>query len=1822
MFLLRTVLVLLILVSPGVSAPCPRACSCPQPTEVHCTFRSLVIVPPAVPKHVKRMNLGFNRIHRMSTKSLADLRKLELLLMHGNDIHTLPDGVFKDLQSLQMLKMSYNKLTKISRHTLQGLWSLARLHLDHNQLEFLHPDAFQGLTSLRLLQLEGNQLQQLHPATFATFTLMGHFQVSTLRHLYLSDNELRSLPSDLVATMPQLETLYLHGNPWTCDCNMRWLHDWDKNFPGVLKCKKDKALPGGQVCPMCSSPRPLQKEELQAVSSMLCSSPIISSTQRTSTPDDVESEVLTTKDFSETFGNISLSLSDEHGNEVDLECGLADHKESTKINWEQVNPLQLASNITLSVDIECPVDRGEYERLWRLIAYYSNVPAHLQRGVMLSVKVKIMAHPAWLMQTSVELQLNRLQSSAKTVKLILRTDFSEAVEVEQAQRQRRTWVMIESKNTTHKVLSALLGSQSEFNCNVHSSGQPVIQWMLPDGSKVEAPYSSPDNRLSVSNEGQLVLKEVSHSETGIYYCIAKVDGDLSVLPFHLTVQESSSPSPGEDVSLIQGFTGKSISLPCITSGSPDAEVYWILPSSKIVSVHANSSRAQVLLNGTLHIPQTQLSDSGHYKCIAINQHGVDTLVTKTTLIQQNGPIMHLKRFPVRPQSASGINTQIKVPTNDNEEASGDVESAPVSRFDPSRRRIPVKATNKKGTNPSRNMWHKPTKLRKTAGSHAEEKKNHLGNRRKINVSKAKIDPEKWAHILAKIRDRKAQNTVTPTPVQNSTARMLTTTTELQKTDQESFKGVSSYFTTTDMPVVSFLTSNAYKAFDKHGETSNIQPHTTQTSYHVKYMSPDRTLDQHTTSNADFFLPQTTSVPPDAVTFWQANTNTPSSRNTDADETEAADWWTTRDGSEKSDSNYVERSSKGNETFPSVSPQHSQIKSEESGKYVGATTATLDPQAQVPEITFDDLNSKVLLTTVYPSTTTVSTSARRESKGNLNSRRKNRKQRPNRRKQKPNKHTQFIATIPVNVPQATVRTTASSQLKIEQSTLKSSSVKATVSFRSSQPASLGTLYHEQSTTEPSRPLYETNGSILSLAKPPVKGTSAPPSLPAVSPTVGRMSSQTVLENSELPRDHFEIPTSNPMQSFAGSTSSTVKPLGGIESKTVTEELELHPVATDVQNQSDLPRITTEENIFNDTHLPFSLPQQLHLSGFLSELDNHKTTTEYTSRDLITRPGMQFDAYVDITQATTLEPTVELSNHSSSPFNATNSNWEGHKEATNVGIKIRHPNVTIDPSNVFPSTVAPYVPLSTTPSPGATEGPSFNTTTQPNSQDLEIHTSTTSEPQRTTEFYLTSQTINHRLLPNSTTAAAELITMQSTTMTTGPFTDGQLASTREVSGKQRQPGQGSIPRGKPRITKSSFQTFTVKAETDVQLPCQADGEPKPFLSWTKVASGAVITQNTRVQRFEVHPNGSLNIRNTQPMDGGEYRCIVLNQHGTDTMVTNLVILSQPPLILQPRQRDVTVNLGWKVHLDCAVEGHPTPRVTWVLPNRIHVAPVPHGAPTQQRVSVLSNGTLYISEATFADRGIYKCIGSSTAGSDAVLVRVHVSGILAVVQQTQHENITLAEGSDAYIHCNISGALQPAIRWIIPDGTQLSTSQFSAGHKLVVFPNGTLHIRGLGVRNTGRYECLATSAVVSSRRVVMLSLKRSMSSAKARIVSSSPQRTDVIYGESLLLDCVATGEPTPRIIWRTPSKKLVDAQYSFDSRIMVLTNGTIAIHSVTEKDSGDYLCVARNKIGDDYVLLRVNVMTRPATIKAEATAHQSGGDIRRRPEGGLCGIRPPQS
>lgn len=1260
-------------------------------------------------------------------------------------------------------------------------------------------------------------------------------------------------------------------------------------------------------------------------------------------------------DFREPFGNITLGLSDEHGNEVDLECDIGEPRVLTKINWEQVN--QLASNITVSVDLECPVDREKYERLWRLIAYYSDVPAHLQRGILLrsepnpvyvyrqdsekdaqyytGVKVNIMAQPAWLMQISANLQLNRLQSTAKMVKLILSTDFSETVETELVRRQRRTWVTIESRDTTRSAVSAILGNPSQMHCNVHSSGQPVIHWMLPNGSRVEAPYSSPDNRVSLSSDGQLVIKAVRHADTGIYYCIAKVHEDLAVMPFRLTVLESSSPPPGEDTSItpLEGFAGHPMSLPCTASGSPDAEIHWILPNSNIVSFRANSSRALVYSNGTLHIPRTQLLDSGHYKCVAINQHGVDTLATKITLVRRKGLIRPLRRFPTRPQSASGVNTQINVPTEDTEEASGDVEvpqtGAPTSRSDPLRKRFPGGvAPGRRGVHPSRKGWRRPPVLRKPRGPHVEDGKNTVESRRKINMSKSKIDPEKWADILAKIRDRNAQNVATPLPLQHTTERTQTEkATQTQGTIEGSSTGmtVQDYFitpqtptqytqmTTTEHPAEgqgTYVISDSDTTHNTRDVTSNSQnthgvhvaeePHMTQTPYNAQHTAQDTHFDTHTSSNSVFFpQQQTTSVPLDYVTFWQASTNTPSSStfppkenqstNTDVNGVKAADESNASEISENMDRLNVGASStkelSSSQMIPSVSPNESESSQMGNGKHLSITATTTQLHTHPKEST---LESQAMLTQVSPTTTPVPTMTRRRgSEGRLpprirqpHSRRRSgvRRKKPNKRKLKLIKPPQVITTIPSNALLATVTTVAFKQLKIDPLKVKTDHLYTTVPFSGSQAASSsGIRRHAESsvsghddpaarklsslTTSPP----ETSGSHQPTAKPQLQRTS--PSFPTASPEVGRgkTSSQTALRTSGSPSPPK---LSDMITSVTDGPLPPVKPSEEAQQLSATGDLgpmarsgdvlTLMQVLTDVgPTESDYQYTPTEKGEImqlKETKLPVPLlPPPFASAASLTEHEIN-TTSGYASSGLITTLSVPPDAE-DVTSKI---PTLsERPSHDFSQNKATSSESEAntgnHSVTPLTSIAV---TTTVPPTSSRPDVVVPHVTRPETFPTETQTGPFFRATTQEaprinifpddHGQDQQTQPITTSEPMGTSDLRPATQSTEHKLAPfistNPTSPALRLTSKATVTnaptiaaIQTDPFRGGLPTSTQEVSKKPQLPGRGSLPRGKPRITKSTFQTFTVDAETDAELPCGAEGEPMPFLSWTKVASG---------------------------------------------------------------------------------------------------------------------------------------------------------------------------------------------------------------------------------------------------------------------------------------------------------------------------------------------------------------------------------------------------
>ncbi|XP_029567578.1 matrix-remodeling-associated protein 5 isoform X2 [Salmo trutta] len=906
---------LLTLVSPGCA--CPLPCSCYQPTELHCTFRSLVNIPQPLPQHTLHINLGFNSISRIPDSSLAGLRRLALLMLHGNDIHEIPDGAFQDLSSLQVLKLSYNKLREISAESFSGLSSLQRLHLDHNWLQSLHPQALLRLPNLRLIRLQGNRLHQLHPQAFCTLSLLQTFCYSTLRHLDVSNNSLTNLPRDILRTAPLLESLALQANPWTCDCSMAWLQAWSISHLGLLKC------PGPQ-CLVCASPNHLKGRGLLQQKDLSCTSPVIATNSRASSQEDGEIQSIET--FREALGHAFLGMSDQQGNAVDLKCNITHSSQTPDITPPQLSSSFTPLSLSLSLSLVCGVDGHSYERLWRLMAYYSETPARLQREIMLSkaptlayryrqraeregyyhtgVRASVQAQPAWLLQPHVSLQFNRAQSSTHRVKLTLST----LVSAPPDPPSPHPWVLIQT-NHTHTAFTAATDSQVHLPCPVLSStadlssGDPRLQWVFPDGSTVSFPYHSSDGRVRVSGQG-LILQRVDHSDAGLYYCVARAGGNVDVLPLRLVVVESSNPPPGEELGpAVTGLVGDPVSLPCEASGSPRVEVNWVLPDGGVVGSRNKGRRTgeagvTVLANGTLSLPFPRQRDAGLYRCVAVNQHGADSHSTRLILTPRPSDTSSRMRYPMRPQSLVGLSNRVPAPLGVKEveegvsgndkggeenilsTRAGNTRRRGLRPKPPLTRRPPIRShmVRVEGGGPPQ-RGRRP--LRR--GFPVEQKRNRLEGRRRFNLAKHKIDPQKWAELLAKIRERTAPKITdslyisTPTRTRTTTSApptraKITTSTPTEAKETTSTPTESK--TTTSTPTEAKTTTSTPTEAKTTTSTPTEAKTTTSTPTEAKTTTSTPT-EAKTTTSTPTEAKTTTSTPTEAKT----TTSTPTEAKT-------------------------------------------------------------------------------------------------------------------------------------------------------------------------------------------------------------------------------------------------------------------------------------------------------------------------------------------------------------------------------------------------------------------------------------------------------------------------------------------------------------------------------------------------------------------------------------------------------------------------------------------------------------------------------------------------------------------------------------------------------------------------------------------------------------------------------------------------------------------------------------------------------------------------------------------------------------------------------
>ncbi|XP_074498347.1 immunoglobulin superfamily member 10 [Sebastes fasciatus] len=1945
-WLLKTLL-FLAAVQP-TSGDCPKSCVCHVPTEVHCTFRYLTAVPDHIQPAVERINLGYNSITALRENDLLGLENIELLMLHSNAIHSIDDRAFQDLKSLQVLKMSFNKVKEIKKETFKGLDSLLRLHMDHNHIDFISPDAFYGLTKLQLVHLEGNRLQQLHPDTFITLRHSQVFKVSSVRNIHLSENLLTTLPEDIFSGCSQLENLFLHGNPWTCDCRMKWFSGWAQRNTGVLKCKRDRRYPRGQLCPVCENPAPHHNRPLSLLpgDGFTCTKPWIQPhlKQKNISLDEGDFTPVSAKDFIAPLGSIQMNLTDQFHNDASLSCTV--QRPSAFENLTQtLEEAEEGNNVTVLTAgiityLVCNIDHEHIQQLWQILATYSDSPMTLERGVMLArspemvyrysqiktkeaeegihtnIETDIKASPAWLMQGEVSFQLDRTSTTFSTLHIKYQSAVNLRVENTSPKRDHYSWTMIKRDNQTKTEHAVITGGVAQLNCQIQGEPKPLLEWILPDGSKVRAPYSSEDRRIIITADGKLTLRGADASDTGLYRCIATNYLDADVLVFRVTIL-----SPDVEEAEVNGVQlsrplGGNLVLDCSSSGSPEASVQWVLPDHSVLDKsHGNRN---VYENGTLLIQGLTARDRGFYRCLVSNHLGADLLVSQVTVIGETS-----EKVTVLDSEGSRVEIEDKVDPSLTENTLNEIPSSSPSD----------KTSQESRTKTSDRPYPRlRSQDRGGGGGRSEQRRRGKNSNRRIWSSRVfdkasrKVDPRQFAEFMKKAQGGSRIKTGT----EKEGVKYEDSNTGLSGDDEIGSGEAHSEDHLIIVPrIVKPTTDNPQKGrltTTQTGQGSNVATMETTVSNHdipttESYMQSDSTpikstFTQHPTerreSQSDAATPYHTISPNAGFSSFDETTDFYAlERTTKPNRRPVTLQLTVTDTSQETQLQFSgehpaepETSTGGWLSFttdPHVTPMrdgpgpvelvvHTSTDPESRTTFTAVTTT----ERQQDEITFH--TTQTIKSPRLPAGSTIISRQQIQIIPNKNSRGGGRRRtfQGRRRIIKPNRITDiqsFInklkqpsskkegnATVPYRVELTTdcdwdkdKRKTATTDLQVVTPTASSSSsLRRTERPAATQkPAASTTNYYITSNapfTHTESRQEVSSGYITSADAPefdptidPLLTTNKEPSISTTTTTTtaskvirGRIPWNRLFGGKEREKilGRLRKPSITQKTSTTAETTTATPTTTPAAMPTTTATSLSEPETLSPSRHTGTKEGSSDDDYGDSSSADFKFttlrPSFHHLTTTITPYYSKSAPTAETPPESQTLPS----------PPTVKPPSTENPDEaSSSGSGGLPDSWfvtrqrpggtrgrqgrrkrpfRGRRPFKKPAIAKIHPTTTIEAltttmeTTTLPQrTVSLYKPFYTpsrnedrTPVVVSTDLyeefdwstssslPAYTTTKTPLIPSTTFTPTTTFMPVTTKVPYTTARTKVHSNIRPPTQRNANHGTHRPPVRNEQEYTNtpynnidthnaissvydhvtGNDATNANIAGFEP---TTKVMTSKPKIVGGNAASFTVLSNSDAFLPCEAVGIPQPAITWKRFSSttGSTITVKGKMGKFEVLSNGTLSIQNANIKDRGQYICLAENDHGSDKLIVTLSVVAYPSRILEPKMREIKSHAGNTVEMKCNAEGRPTPMISWILANRTQVR---GQNAVKGRVSVSAEGTLVIEQVSVYDRGHYKCIASNPAGADTATVRLQVVAAPPGIVEEKRQQVKAAVSQNLWLPCTGQGSPQPTIHWVLHDGSMVQSNRPASDTRISVHGNGTLHIEDVTLTDSGKYECIATSSTGSERRVVTLTVERRESAPQ--IVETSQRMTVLFFGDQLRLSCSATGYPKPRVIWRLPSKAVVDQWHRMGSRIQVLDNGTLIVSTVTDKDAGDYLCVARNKIGDDLQLMKVSVSMKPAKIE----------------------------
>ncbi|XP_075392112.1 immunoglobulin superfamily DCC subclass member 4 isoform X3 [Tenrec ecaudatus] len=278
-------------------------------------------------------------------------------------------------------------------------------------------------------------------------------------------------------------------------------------------------------------------------------------------------------------------------------------------------------------------------------------------------------------------------------------------------------------------------------------------------------------------------------------------------------------------------------------------------------------------------------------------------------------------------------------------------------------------------------------------------------------------------------------------------------------------------------------------------------------------------------------------------------------------------------------------------------------------------------------------------------------------------------------------------------------------------------------------------------------------------------------------------------------------------------------------------------------------------------------------------------------------------------------------------------------------------------------------------------------------------------------------------------------------------------------------------------------------------------------------------------------------------------------------------------------VILGPGQSVVLDCslgAAASGPPSSVTWSkdgasLPEHQPLHLLPNGSLWLPQWPALNDSGEVMPEASGTIEGSYSCLARGPLG--AVASQAAVVKLATLADFSLHpESQTVEENGTARLECHIEGRPVPVITW------EKNQATVPEEPRLITLPNGVLQILDVQESDTGAYRCVATNSArrrLSREAVLRVSPRGSLASTRELdvVIVAAPENTTVVSGQSVVMECVASADPTPFVSWVRQDGKPISTD------VIVLGRTNLLIASAQPRHSGVYVCRANKPRTRDF-------------------------------------------